>query len=210
MWHGYSQVFRGVEQQQGAKGADVPGEAAKAFFCIILLVHCGACTHWEVLQLLLQKDRDQLAKHDPGMAQPPSHMLWLSFQVTAGHPQNSMAGGMDRMTLWARSCPQAVCVWHLYTTPFSTARAVVVHLHVPARAVVVHLHVAGVMTPICNRDSLCHCPVSPTAFTGLGWEWGEESVLKPGEGAGRGRSRLGRACARWFCKARGICRSFQL
>lgn len=52
-----SQVLGGVEEQQGAKGADVPGEAAKAFFCIILLANFGAQAHREVLELLLQDDR---------------------------------------------------------------------------------------------------------------------------------------------------------
>jgi len=52
-----SQVLGGVEEQQGAEGADVPGEAAKAFFCIILLVNFGAQAHREVLELLLQEDR---------------------------------------------------------------------------------------------------------------------------------------------------------
>lgn len=52
-----SQVLGGIEEQQGAEGADVPGEAAKAFFCIILLVNFGAHAHGEVLELLLQEDR---------------------------------------------------------------------------------------------------------------------------------------------------------
>lgn len=52
-----SQVLSSIEEQQGAEGADVPGEAAKAFFCVILLVNFGAHAHREVLELLLQEDR---------------------------------------------------------------------------------------------------------------------------------------------------------
>lgn len=60
---GSSQVLCGVEEQQGAEGADVPGEAAQTFFCIILLVDFGAHAQREVLELLLQEDRHQLARH---------------------------------------------------------------------------------------------------------------------------------------------------
>lgn len=52
-----SQILGGVEKQQGAEGADVPGETAKAFFCVILLVNFGAQAHREVLEFLLQEDR---------------------------------------------------------------------------------------------------------------------------------------------------------
>lgn len=48
------QVLGSVEEQQGAKGANVSGKTAQAFFCIIFMMDSGGNWNREVLQLLLQ------------------------------------------------------------------------------------------------------------------------------------------------------------
>lgn len=47
------QVLGGVEEQQGADGADVAGKTPESLLSLILRLRLGAHTHREVFQLLL-------------------------------------------------------------------------------------------------------------------------------------------------------------